>query len=80
VRSSVFAGLAVAEKVGSQALAGAVRGAFVSGMDAALWVSVGFACVGGALALAFLPNRNAAREAAETASEVVVRERPVVSK
>lgn len=81
VRSSVFAGLAVAEKVGSQALAASVRGAFVTGMDAALWVSVGFACAGGVLALAFLPNRSAAHEEAETANEVVpFEQQPVVSK
>jgi MFS transporter, DHA2 family, multidrug resistance protein len=80
VRSSVFAGLAVAEKLGSQALAGAVRGAFVSGMDAALWVSVGFACVGGVLALVFLPDRSPAREEAATPNEVVPLEQPVVNK
>jgi hypothetical protein len=39
-----------------------VRSAFVRGMDAALLASVGFALVGGVLALAFLPTRSARRE------------------
>jgi hypothetical protein len=59
VRGSVFAGLAVAGKLGSPALAVSVRSAFVRGMDAALLASVGFALVGGVLALAFLPARSA---------------------
>jgi len=55
VRSSVFAGLAVAHKLGSAPLLGAVRSAFVHGIDASLWVSAGLAVAGVALALAFLP-------------------------
>jgi hypothetical protein len=62
VRSSVFAGVEVAGKLGSPALAVSVRSAFVSGMDAALLVSVGFALAGAVLALAFLPARSAARD------------------
>jgi EmrB/QacA subfamily drug resistance transporter len=62
VRGSVFAGLAVAGKLGSPALAVSVRSAFVRGMDAALLASVGFALVGGILALAFLPAHSARRE------------------
>ncbi len=69
VRGSVFAGLAVAEKLGTPALAVSVRGAFVSGMDAALWVSVGFALAGSVLALAFLPARNAVRETASKGAD-----------
>jgi MFS transporter, DHA2 family, multidrug resistance protein len=57
VRSSVFAGLAVAHKLGSPALADAVRSAFVHGIDVMLWVSAGLAVAGVILALAFLPWR-----------------------
>jgi EmrB/QacA subfamily drug resistance transporter len=64
VHGSVFAGLAVAEKLGSPALAVSVRSAFVSGMDAALLVSVGFALAGSVLALALLPARSASHEPA----------------
>jgi DHA2 family multidrug resistance protein-like MFS transporter len=64
IRSSVFAGLAVADKLGSRALAVSVRGAFVSGMDVALWVSMGFAAAGCVLALLFLPHQRAASQSA----------------
>jgi MFS transporter, DHA2 family, multidrug resistance protein len=57
VRSSVFAGLAVAHKAGSAALADSVRAAFVHGIDSMLWVSAGLAVAGIILALAFLPWR-----------------------
>jgi EmrB/QacA subfamily drug resistance transporter len=57
VRSSVFAGLAVAHKLGSAALLDQVRSAFVHGIDAMLWVSAALAVVGIILALAFLPWR-----------------------
>lgn len=57
VRSSVFAGLAVARTTGSAALLGSVRSAFVHGIDAMLWVSAGLAVTGIVLALAFLPWR-----------------------
>jgi DHA2 family multidrug resistance protein-like MFS transporter len=55
VRSSVFAGLAVARQAGSGPLLDSVRAAFVHGIDAMLWVSAGLAVAGIALALAFLP-------------------------
>jgi MFS transporter, DHA2 family, multidrug resistance protein len=55
VRSSVFAGIAVADKIGSRALLGSVRAAFVHGIDLMLWVSVGLAVAGLVLALAFMP-------------------------
>ena len=57
VHSSVFAGLAVAQKLGSPALAASVRSAFVHGIDSMLWVSAGLAVVAVILALAFLPWR-----------------------
>jgi len=67
VRSSVFAGIAVAHKIGSPALLGMVRVAFVHGIDVMLWVSAGLSLAGAALALAFLPWRaTAARTPAST--------------
>ncbi len=60
VQQSVFGGLAVAGQLGSRSLADAVQAAFVSGMDDALRVSVGFAAVGIVLALLFMPRRAAA--------------------
>jgi EmrB/QacA subfamily drug resistance transporter len=57
VRSSIFAGIATAQKAGSAALLDQVRSAFVYGLDSMLWVSVGIAVVGIALALLFLPWR-----------------------
>ena len=57
VKQSVFAGVAVAEKVHSPALLDSVRSAFVAGMDAALVVSAATAAVAMVLALIFLPGR-----------------------
>ena len=57
VRSSVFAGIAVAHKLGSPALLDQVRSAFVHGIDAMLWASAGLAVAGIVLALLFLPWR-----------------------
>jgi len=45
-RGSFFAGLAVADKLGSAQLADAVKDAFMAGMTASLWVSVVLAVVG----------------------------------
>jgi len=55
VRSSVFAGLAVARQLGSAPLLDSVRSAFAHGIDAMLWISAGLAVAGIVLALAFLP-------------------------
>jgi hypothetical protein len=57
VRSSVFAGIAVARQLHSPALLEVVRSAFVHGIVAMLWVSAGLAVVGVVLALLFLPWR-----------------------
>ncbi|HEY5222944.1 MAG TPA: MFS transporter [Microbacteriaceae bacterium] len=62
VRSSVFAGLDVADKLGSAALRHEVETAFAHGMDIALLVSAGFAVGGLILALIFIPKRAAAGE------------------
>lgn len=63
VRQSVFAGIAVAQRVGSAALAASVRGAFVLGLDQVLWVSAAIAVAGAVLAVAFLPRGAAAAAA-----------------
>jgi len=57
VRSSVFAGIAVARRAGSPALLESVRAAFVHGITLMLWVSAGLAVVAVVLALLFLPWR-----------------------
>ena len=57
VKLSVFAGVAVAQKLHSTALLDSVRHAFVQGMDAALVVSAAIAAIGMLLAVAFLPGR-----------------------
>lgn len=62
VKQSVFAGVAVAQQVGSPALLHSVRSAFTAGMDIALVVSGGIALVGLVLTLLFLPRSNALQE------------------
>lgn len=57
VRRSVFAGLAVAHQLHSQALLDSVRSAFVAGMDAGLEVSAAIAVAGAVIALTALPGR-----------------------
>jgi DHA2 family multidrug resistance protein-like MFS transporter len=57
IRDSVFAGIAVAHKLGSPALLTLVRKAFVHGMDVMLLAAGGVAIAGVALALLFLPRR-----------------------
>jgi EmrB/QacA subfamily drug resistance transporter len=59
VQQSVFAGLAVAQQLGSSALADSVRSAFVAGMDNALRVTALIAAGAIVLTLAFLPGRPA---------------------
>jgi MFS family permease len=58
-RESVSAGVEVARQLGSGSLLDLVRGAFVHGMDAMLWVCAGLATVGVLVALALLPSRSA---------------------
>ncbi len=62
VRSSVFAGIAVARTIGSPALLESVRSAFVHGIGLMLWVSAGLAVVAVILALLFLPWRATAAD------------------
>ncbi len=56
-RSSLFGGLAVAQKLHSSTLLGSVHIAFINGMDASLVVAAGIAGAGVILALLFLPHR-----------------------
>jgi len=68
VRQSVFGGVAVARLLHSAPLLAEVRGAFVHGVDIALAASVGFALLGMALSLVFMPGRSrGARPAARAA-------------
>jgi hypothetical protein len=66
VRRSVFAGVAVAEQLRSQALLDSVRHSFVQGMDTALLFSAGIAVVATLAALIFLPGRDAVRARTES--------------
>jgi hypothetical protein len=59
-RDSVFAGVAVARRLGSASLLDSVQAAFVHGMDGMLWVCAAIAVAGMVLALIFLPGRAAA--------------------
>jgi MFS transporter, DHA2 family, multidrug resistance protein len=69
VRGSVFAGLAVAGKMGSAALLYTVQHAFVHAMDVMLVASAGIAGVGLVLTLVFLPARARTPEEAAVATE-----------
>jgi hypothetical protein len=68
-RTSLFGALAAARELKSAALATSARGAFVSGMDAALLVAAGIAAAGLVLTLAFLPARSRPRERVQPARE-----------
>jgi hypothetical protein len=57
VRDSVFAGQAVAGRLGSVGLLAQVRGAFTHGMDVMLVVCAGAVALAAALALLLLPGR-----------------------
>ncbi len=57
VKESLFAGLAVAQQLGSVQLLASVRAAFVQGMDISLVVAAGIAVAGLVLTLIFLPGR-----------------------
>jgi MFS transporter, DHA2 family, multidrug resistance protein len=66
VRASVFGGLAVAEKLGSAALAESVRSAFVHGIAVMLVACAGVAAVGLVLTVVFLPRAVGVAETEET--------------
>jgi MFS transporter, DHA2 family, multidrug resistance protein len=59
-KSSVYAGIAVAERLHSPALAASVRAAFTTGMSVSLLVSAGIAVAGAIMAVVILPRRAAA--------------------
>ncbi|MGC0416202.1 MFS transporter [Embleya sp. AB8] len=56
VRSGVFGGTEVAERLHSASMSAAVRASFVHGMDLALLLSGGIALLGLVLALVFMPS------------------------
>jgi len=62
-RSSVTAGVAVAQGLRSAPLLDAVRTAFTHGLDTTLWVCCGIAAASALVALAFLPRRAGAATA-----------------
>jgi MFS transporter, DHA2 family, multidrug resistance protein len=68
-KGSVVAGVQVAHELGSAALLGSARTAFVHGLDTMLWVCGGIALVSAILALFFLPRQaGAAAAGAEPAA------------
>ena len=71
-RSSVGTGVAVAERLRSAPVLGAVHAAYASGLDVMLWVCAAIAIVAAMLAAAFLP-RQAARAADQGAAAGGVR-------
>jgi len=64
-RRSVFAGVGVAQQLGSPVLLDSVRHSFVRGMDAALLFSAGIAGLAMLAALIFLPGRDTVVAASE---------------
>jgi DHA2 family multidrug resistance protein-like MFS transporter len=65
VKASVFGGLAVAQQLGSPALAASVRTSFVAGLDDALRLTAGVTVAAILLALLFLPSQAPAAQPAE---------------
>jgi MFS transporter, DHA2 family, multidrug resistance protein len=67
VQSSVFAGIAVAQRLGSPALLASVQRAFVTALDQAMLIAAMVDVVAIVLALVFLPARARAARAVEAA-------------
>jgi MFS transporter, DHA2 family, multidrug resistance protein len=70
VQESVVAGIAIAERAGSAALGASVRSAFVTGVDAMLWVSCGLAAVCVVLAVVLRPRRRSAGPAEQVSERI----------
>jgi EmrB/QacA subfamily drug resistance transporter len=68
VRQGLGGGLAVAQRLGDQALLGSVRAAFVHGMDVVLVTGAGLLSLTAVITLVLLPSRAAEREAARAAA------------
>jgi MFS family permease len=79
VKTSLFGGLAVAQRLGSAVLLASVRTAFVHGMDVSLVVAAGIAALGFLLTLIFLPNRATAKAAPVEAVEAQAEQETVSS-
>ncbi len=77
VRSSVGAGVAAAEKLGSSSLLDTIRTAFVHGMDLMLWTCGGIAVGCALLAVLFLPRRTRPQDAGDVISDSVSGSFPV---
>ena len=75
VRSSVGAGIEVAQRLDSSALAQTVRSAFVHGMDTVLLASAALTILGAVIAVLFLPRRVAETPAPTSSSEEPVQDR-----
>ena len=74
VRSSVGAGIEVAHRLDSSALAQTVRSAFVHGMDTVLLASAALTILGAVIAVLFLPRRVAETPAPTASAQAPVRE------
>jgi DHA2 family multidrug resistance protein-like MFS transporter len=68
-RASVVEGVSIAHRLGSAALLGSARSAFVTGLDTMLWVCGGIALVSAILAVLFLPRRAEGTPAAVPAGD-----------
>ena len=69
-QASVVEGVSIAHRLGSAALLGSARSAFVTGLDTMLWVCGGIAVASAILALLFLPRRAEGSPGAVPAGEV----------
>jgi DHA2 family multidrug resistance protein-like MFS transporter len=69
-QASVVEGVSIAHRLGSAALLGSARSAFVTGLDTMLWVCGGIAVASAILALLFLPRRAEGTPGAVPAGEV----------
>ncbi|MGA0568028.1 MFS transporter [Rathayibacter sp. KR2-224] len=77
LKSSVYAGAAVAARLHSSHLADAVRAAFTHGMSAAMLVSAGIAVIGAIMAVVILP-RSVQTEAVAPSATIPSRKAPYV--
>lgn len=66
VKQSVSAGVAIANKLDSQALLSSVHFSFVHGMTVMLWVCAGISLLGIVLAQAFLPRHSASQDTGQS--------------
>jgi DHA2 family multidrug resistance protein-like MFS transporter len=77
VRESAQAGVTVAHQAGSGTLSHSVATAFVSGMDASLWLSAGVALLGAVVAARWMPAREPGEPSGADVAESVSAPHPV---